>query len=189
MKYHQFDYRMAPSVEVRGSNIEIGPFTVIEDYTLLDCGKKLSSYISIGSRCKLKRGAVIRTYDGFIDIGNRVSVGEYSVLAGHGGLKIGNNSIIAAHVYISAANHIHNPGEVVRFQGETANGITIGNECWIGGFVMIVDGVIIEDGVVVGAGSVVTRNLPKNTVCYGVPCRPIKQRRSKFADFGGVFDE
>jgi acetyltransferase-like isoleucine patch superfamily enzyme len=45
---------------------------------------------------------------------------------------------------------------------------------WIGGGVIILAGVTIGDNVTIGAGSVVTHDIPSNTVAVGNPCRPIK---------------
>ena len=163
--------------------IIIGGFTKIEDYVLLDCGTNNKSKITIGVRCKIKQGAALRTYDGEIEIGNRVSIGKYSILAGHGNIRIGDCTIIAGNCYISAANHIIDHEDIIRFQGETAKGINIGKNVWIGGNVSILDGVSIGDSCIVGAGSVITQNLPQNTICFGVPCKVIKTRCSAFKDY------
>ena len=173
---HEFKPTIAKTVNIVGENIRIGSFSVIEDYVLLDCGSSNHSEIAIGLRAKIKQGAVLRTYDGRIEIGNRVSIGEYSVLAGHGGLTIGDCTVIAGHCYVSAANHIFAHDGIIRFQGETSRGITIGQNVWIGACVVVLDGIHIGDGCVVGAGSVVTKSLPPNTICFGVPCRIIKKR-------------
>jgi acetyltransferase-like isoleucine patch superfamily enzyme len=175
-EYHIFKPKIANTVRMSGQNIVIGPFSVIEDYVTLDGGFKENSRISIGFRCKIKQGAVLRTYGGEIKIGNRVSIGEYSVLAGHSRLFIGDCTIIAAHCYLSAANHIFEKEGIMRFQGEMARGITIGNDCWIGGNTMILDGVELGKGCIVGAGSVVTKSLPDYTVCHGNPVQIFKKR-------------
>ncbi len=176
--FHRFKPIISDTVKIKGNGLlEVGPFTVIEDYVLIDTSRgNPDSGISIGKRSKIKRGVVLRTYDGYIKIGDRVSIGEYSIIAGHGGVEIGDYTMIAGHAYISAANHIYLDDGVMRFQGETAKGIYIGKNVWIGGSVMITDGLRIGDGCVIGAGAVVTEDLPSNTICIGVPCKPIKKR-------------
>jgi len=175
--YHIFSPLISKKVKLEGrGNIEIGPFTVIEDYVLLESGSCKKSSIIIGSRSKLKQGVIIRTYDGTVKIGDRVSIGEYTNIAGHGGVSIGNNTIVAGHCYISAANHIFvDSEEKIRFQGETAEGIDIKDNVWIGGGVMVLDGVTIGSGCVIGAGSVVTEDIPPKTLSYGIPCRVIEK--------------
>ena len=174
--YHDFKPIISDKAKITGKgHIKIGAFTVIEDYVLLDTANDLNSYIIIGKRCKIKQGAILRTYNGGIKLGNRVSIGEYTQIAGHGGVTIGDCTIIAGQCYITAANHIYIDNELTRFQGETAKGVNIGNNVWVGGDVMIMDGITIGVGCVVGAGSVVTEDLPSNTICYGVPCKVVRE--------------
>lgn len=57
--------------------------------------------------------------------------------------------------------------------------ITVGDNCWIGGSVTITAGVTIGSGCVIGAGAVVTRDIPENSLAFGVPCRVIRQITEK----------
>ena len=52
--------------------------------------------------------------------------------------------------------------------------VVIGDNCWIGGSVTICPNVRIGEGCVIGAGSVVTRNIPPNSLAVGVPCRVLR---------------
>lgn len=187
--YHLFSPLLAPTAKIVGDNILIGAFSEIQDYVLLESGRTRMTTLAIGARCKIKQGAALRTYDGSIHVGNRVSVGEYTVIAGHGGVRIGECSIIAGHCYFSAANHIFSESEPTRFQGETTLGIDIGDNVWIGGNVTITDGVRVGEGCVIGAGSVVTRSLPPYALCYGAPCRVVRLRSDnyRFDEFTEVF--
>ena len=58
---------------------------------------------------------------------------------------------------------------------ERAGAITIGDNCWLGGSVTVCGGVTIGEGCVIGAGSVVTRDIPANSLAAGNPCRVIRQ--------------
>jgi lipopolysaccharide O-acetyltransferase len=53
--------------------------------------------------------------------------------------------------------------------------IVIGNNCWFGDRVFIMPGVTIGDGVVVGAGSIVTKDIPANSLAVGAPAKIIKK--------------
>ena len=49
--------------------------------------------------------------------------------------------------------------------------IEIGDNVWIGGGVTVLPGVTIGNNVVIGAGSIVTKDIPDNSLAYGNPCR------------------
>ncbi len=56
-----------------------------------------------------------------------------------------------------------------------ARPVSIGNDVWLGANVTVCGGVTIGDGCVIGAGSVVTRDIPPNTIAAGVPCKVIRE--------------
>lgn len=58
---------------------------------------------------------------------------------------------------------------------EYAKPITVGNNVWFGGNVVVLGGVTIGDNVVIGAGSVVTKDVPSNSVAVGNPCKIISK--------------
>ena len=53
--------------------------------------------------------------------------------------------------------------------------ITIGENVWIGGNVLVCPGVTIGNNVVIGGGSVVTKDIPDNVVAVGNPCRVLRE--------------
>lgn len=121
--------------------------------------------------------SMLMTYGGSIAIGDRVSINPFCILYGHGGLKIGSDVLIAAHVTIIPANHKFDRTDVIiRKQGESRLGIEIGDDVWIGTGARILDGVTIGTGSVVAAGAIVKDDVPPYTIVAGVPARPIKQR-------------
>lgn len=169
---------ISPDANIIGvGKLVVGPLAIIEANVLIDLGKK--GVITIGSRSKIKYGCVLRAYDGRITIGERTTICEYSILAGHGDIFIGDFVAIAGHAYIAASNHIFSSNDPIRFQGETADGIKIKNDVWMGARCTVLDGTEIGEGCVIGAGSVVMRNLKGNYVCVGAPCREKHLRRKK----------
>ena len=58
---------------------------------------------------------------------------------------------------------------------EYAYPIKVGNNVWIGGNVCVMPGITIGNNVVIGAGSVVTKDIPSNSVAVGNPCKVIKK--------------
>ncbi len=88
-------------------------------------------------------------------------------------VEIGDNVFIGPHVMITTATHPTDPIE--RRSTEFGQGITIGNDVWVGGNVSILPGVTIGNNCVIGAGSVVNRDIPDNSLAVGNPCRVKKQ--------------
>ncbi|MEL7007455.1 MAG: sugar O-acetyltransferase [Cyanobacteria bacterium J06648_1] len=86
---------------------------------------------------------------------------------------LGNNVLLAPKVQIYAAYHPTDPQ--IRLSGkELAAPVTIGDNVWLGGGVIVSPGVTIGSNVSIGAGSVVTKDIPDNIVAVGNPCRAIK---------------
>jgi len=56
-----------------------------------------------------------------------------------------------------------------------AKPVKIGNDCWFGANVVICPGVTIGNNCVIGAGSVVTKDIPDDSLAVGVPCRVIRR--------------
>ena len=137
----------------------------------------LGGQIRIGHNVTVSEGAIIATYGGRIDIGDNVFIGPYAVLYGHGGLRIGNDVLIAAHTILIPANHVFSDANaLIRSQGVTRRGIEIGRDCWLGARVTVLDGCVIGEGSVVGAGTVVNKSLPPQSVAVGVPARIVSTR-------------
>ncbi len=113
------------------------------------------------------------------DYGKQISVGKrffanfnFTVLD-EARVTIGDDCFIGPNVSIYTACHSTDPIER-NSRREWAEPITIGNNVWIGGSVTILPGVTIGDNVTIGAGSVVTKDIPSNSVAVGNPCKVIK---------------
>lgn len=64
--------------------------------------------------------------------------------------------------------------------------VVIGDDCWVGGNVVILPGVTIGRGVTVGAMSVVTKDVPDFCVVMGQPARVVKKVKEVEALEGDV---
>ena len=114
------------------------------------------------------------------DYGKNIEIGEnffanYNlIILDVAKVKIGTNVQIAPNVAIYTAGHPVHPDS--RNSGyEYGMDITIGDNVWIGGNTCILPGVTIGDNAVIGAGSVVTKDIPDNTIAAGNPCRVIRK--------------
>lgn len=140
-------------------------------------GIQIGNNFSIGSYSQIIVSTQLSSPDGFIKIGHGVGIGEFAYLGGAGGLEIGNDCIVGQYLSCHPENHIFDDITTpIKHQGVTRKGISIGNNCWIGSKVTILDGVKIGDGCVIAAGSVVTRSFPENCVIAGVPAKIIRTR-------------
>lgn len=89
-------------------------------------------------------------------------------------VSFGDNVFIAPNCGFYTAGHPLNPEE--RNKGlEYARPITVGDNVWIGAQVCVLPGVSIGNNCVIGAGSVVTKDIPANSVAVGNPCRVIRK--------------
>lgn len=105
-----------------------------------------------------------------ISIGAGTFVNYDSVLLDVVPIRIGASCQLATRVQLLAATHPVDP-DARRAGWESGSPITIGDDVWLGGGVIVCPGVSIGDDTVVGAGSVVTRDLPAGVVAFGNPAR------------------
>lgn len=133
----------------------------------------------------------------FCDYGKHIEVGDnffanYNcTIIDVAKVNIGNNVMLAPNVAIYTAGHPIHP-ESRNSLYEYGIGVTIGNNVWIGGNVVITPGINIGDNVVIGAGSVVTHDIPDNVVAVGNPCRVMRHitdEDKKFYYKDKVFDQ
>lgn len=109
-----------------------------------------------------------------IEIGDNFYANHNLVILDAAKVSFGDNVFIAPNCAFYTAGH---PVDVnKRNTGlEYAKPITIGNNVWIGGNVVVLPGVNIGDNTTIGAGSVVTKDIPADVIAVGNPCRIIKK--------------
>ena len=110
---------------------------------------------------------------GAISIGDRTFVNVDAVMLDVAAISIGAACQIATRVQLLTATHPIDP-EPRRIGWEYAEPITIADNVWLGGGVIVCPGVTIGQDTVVGAGAVVTKDLPAGVVAAGVPARVMR---------------
>jgi acetyltransferase-like isoleucine patch superfamily enzyme len=152
--------------------------------------------IEIGARTLVMHGAVLHVYNfrklphAGITIGKNSLVGEYTVIRGQGGVRIGDRVYTSPFSQLIAVNHVFDdPSRPFVDQGITAEGIVVEDDVWIGSGAIITDGVRVGEGAIVAAGSVVTKDVPPHTVVGGVPAKVIREidGRSKVRTGPAIF--
>ena len=127
-----------------------------------------------------KSGKNIRIEPNFYcDYGYNIFVGDnfymnYNCVILDGAkVEFGDNVFIGPNCGFYTAGH---PIEIdLRNKGlEYAKPIKIGNNVWFGGNVVVLPGVTIGNNVTIGAGSVVTKDIPDNSIAYGNPCKKVR---------------
>ena len=138
--------------------------------------------VHVGRDTLVMHGSVLHVYNfrgiphSGIWIGEQSLIGEYNVIRGQGGIRIGNRVYTSPMVQILAVNHVfEDVGRPFVDQGITAQGITIEDDVWIGSGAIVTDGVTIGKSAVIAAGSVVTRDVPPGTLVAGAPARVIRE--------------
>ncbi|OLF06134.1 maltose acetyltransferase [Actinophytocola xinjiangensis] len=109
-----------------------------------------------------------------ISIGPRTFVNWGGIFADVAKITIGADVQIGPNVQLLTPTHPLDP-ETRRAKWEAGEPITLGDNVWLGGGVIVLPGVTIGENTVVGAGAVVTKDLPPNVVAVGNPARVIKQ--------------
>ena len=89
-------------------------------------------------------------------------------------IYVGDCTMFGPNVIVASAGHPICP-ELREKAYQYNFPVHIGKNCWIGAGVVIVPGVSIGDNTVIGAGSIVTKDIPANSVAVGNPCRVLRE--------------
>lgn len=144
-----------------GRYITIGNNTRIYPYSRLECFTNISG----------------KTLNPRLQIGDNIIMGRNTTILCANEIVIGSNCMFGSYCFISDENHGMDPSSDKRYECQPLqlSNVIIGENCWIGEKVIILPGITIGDNSIVGAGSIVTRDIPPNTIAVGNPARVIKR--------------
>ncbi len=166
--------------EIGEGNV-IGPNTMIRDsrignrckvlMSVMD-GALLEDDVDMGPFARLRKGA---------HLGNHVHMGNFGEVKDshlHDGVKMGHFSYIG-NADIGAETNIGAGTITCNYDGEKKHATEIGENVFIGSDTMLVAPLKIGDGASTGAGSVVTKDVPPDTLVVGMPARAIRKMERK----------
>ncbi len=108
----------------------------------------------------------------FITLGKKVFINSGCMLMDRGGITLEDGVFIGPNVNIITENHAEDPE--LRHNVYTKP-IHLKRNVWVGAGAIILPGVTIGENAIVGAGSVVTKDVPANTIAGGVPAKVIRE--------------
>jgi len=180
------DTTILPNTYIHGNTLigernMIGPNTIIRDTTIRNRCKILASVmegavleddVDMGPFARLRKGAYLKSH---VHMGN---FGEVKDSTLHEGVKMGHFSYIG-NANIGAYTNIGAGTITANYDGEKKHPTTIGEDVFIGSDTMLVAPVTLGDGARTGAGSIVTKNVPDDTLVVGMPARAIRKLERK----------
>lgn len=107
---------------------------------------------------------VVQNSEKFI-LGEKTDIGAFTYINSLAGVEIQDNVQIGSHCSIYSVSTIDDKKGLVRLL----------KNCKIGSHSVIMPGVTVGENAVVGAFSFVTKDIPSNTVAYGVPAKVMKK--------------
>jgi acetyltransferase-like isoleucine patch superfamily enzyme len=111
------------------------------------------------------------TKGGYLLIGDRVFINQGCKIVAQKFISIGDDCLIGDFTSILDSNE----HEVAPNSGVRKEPVTIGRNVWIGRNSVLLPGIDIGDNSVIGAGSIVTQNIPANSLAAGNPARVIRE--------------
>lgn len=127
----------------------------------------------VGEGCEVRPPLYV-DYGSQITMGSRTSVNFGAVMLDVVRITIGADVNVGPYVQLLTPTHPLEP-EQRRAKWEAGEPITVGDNVWLGGGVIVCPGATIGDNTVVGAGAVVTGDLPANVVAVGNPARVTRE--------------
>jgi acetyltransferase-like isoleucine patch superfamily enzyme len=159
--------------------VVIGDNVIIDDDCLIDAKGESNTGITIGNYVTIGRFSALVCKNGDIEIGDQVSMGTSVkiVVADQGKVRIGSRIDIGSGSHFSGGSYDYSEPDVLPSSQRLATkGIVVEDLTWIGVGVILLDGVCIGARSIVGAGAVVTKDIPENSIAFGVPAEVKKTR-------------
>lgn len=133
--------------------------------------------LEIDEECMLGHLFIYQQSDTTVKVGKRVGFNGMVRLLLHepASISIGDDSLISGGVDITVSDTHGIFDLATRARINPAQSVSLGEHCWIGQNSLILKGVQVGDGSIVGAASVLTHDVPPNSIAAGVPAKTVRE--------------
>ena len=162
--------------------IHLGNNVVLSEGVVLDARHDTDDRaLVLGDDVMLSINVMISCKNGCVKIGNRTGLSAHTIIhaTNHCPVNVGEDAIIGPQCYLAGGgNYNHDNLDIpIREQGIVNDGgVKLENNIWLGAKVTVLGGVTMHSGSIAGAGSVVSKDIPENAICAGVPAKVIRTR-------------
>ena len=106
-------------------------------------------------------------------------LGQECTISSFQHVSIGRECIVADRVMLIDFDHGVVEGDrPIRLQGIYKRDVKVGHNCWIGYGACILRGVSVGDNSIIGTSTVITKDLPANSVAAGAPAKILRMREA-----------
>lgn len=165
----------------------LGKRVVISEGCILDARNYQSDRVLVlGDDVILSNNITISCKNGTVNIGSRSGLGTQTIIQSTSNcpVTIGDDVIIGPRCYIvGGSNYNTTRLDIPIWQQGTKNdgGVILEDDIWLGANVTVLGGVTMGTGSIAAAGAVVTKTIPKRTLCGGIPAKIINTRHDESA--------
>lgn len=164
------------SVEIRNPRqVRFGKNLIVKKGCIMNGRSNSHQFgLDFGDEIYVKEYCYIDSYGGKITLAGYSAIGQFTMIAGQGGITIGKYVMIGGHSYILSSNHkFSSSGLPFILQGDRTKEVVIEDNVWIGGGSVILGGITIGHNSVIGAGSIVYQDVPANSIYVNSRTDPI----------------
>ena len=161
------------------NRISIGCNVVFAEGCTLDAKGREGEGILIRDNVFVGQGTIVTMADGTIELDEGCNIGSFCRIGTFGRSRIGKKVLVGAYCYVVGAYHETERTDIPILDqpNRTHGGAVVGDGCWLGARVTVMDGTQVGRDSIVGAHSVVTENLPEFCVAVGAPAKVVRMRR------------
>lgn len=157
--------------------IRLGERVVIDDNAVVDAKGLTNSGIAIEDGVFVGRNTIVYCKNGDITLKSGANLSSNCTIFSSNRLTIGRGTMVGAYTYMLSGGE-YDPADPTPFADQsgmkTKGELIVGDNCWIGARVTVLDGASVGDRCVIGAGAVVTRPVPAGSLAMGVPARVVR---------------